>query len=359
MFALRMFHTLLMVCLLTVITLAGMADAKPVTSHSLPLYDVQENARDTAYHELHQATELIGAHHCTEAIPHLEAAVEKSPTNLMALFNLGACHYDLAREAKNRTEFDAHLVQAENAFVRVQSLNADLLMTYFRLGKIALTRNDFEQAEHYYRAALEIAPDNAVLHFNLAGVYDEQKRYDEAIAHYKRSIELSPDFVFAYNNLGLVYEILKDTNQAEKVYKAALKKNRSYNFARLNLGNLYAEQGKYRTARKLYEEALQYEPENAWAHLYLGNVYFQTDDLENASREYQASIERNPGYATAYYLQAVTLHRLQRYDESLIAGLKYMSLAPQGRYSQEIMALIIGIKMKHAGVSEPILNKEK
>ncbi len=319
---------------------------------ALPLYNTQATAMDSDYFELQQATTQMEAKNYTEALNHLEKAIEKNPISLMASYNQGLCYLELARTSTQRGAMKSYLNASERAFLRAQSLNPDLLVTYFKLGKVALIQKNFDGAKHYYVSALEIDPENAVLHFNLAGVYDEQHDYDEAILHYKRAIEIDGHFIYAYNNLGLIYEASQKLDLAESVYRQALEKDQKYNYARLNLGNLYAEQGRFREAKRLYKRALIYEPENAWAHLYLGNIYFQNDDYAKAADAYQASIERNPDYATTYYLHAVSLNRLQRYDEALISSLKYLSVSPQGRYTQSILSLILSLKLHQADAKE-------
>ncbi len=322
--------------------------AGALNSPSLPEYSTQQSAESSDFFQLQEATRLMDAKNYEEALIYLEEAIEINPISLMASYNQGVCHLELARTSTESSTVLAELQAAEEAFLRAQSLNPDMLANYFKLGKISLIQKDYDKAKQYYQNALDIDPENTVLHFNLAGVYDEQAQYDEAVVHYKRSIELDKSFIYAYNNLGLIYEATQKLDLAEDLYRKALKENPKYNYARLNLGNLYAEQGRFREAKRLYRKALVYEPDNAWAHLYLGNVYFQNDNFSRAASAYQASIERNPNYATTYYLHAVSLKRLERYDEALISSLKYMAIAPQGRYSRNVMSLILSLKIQQA-----------
>ena len=351
---LRLLLTILLVSLMTLGILPyNSADAFPQIAPSIPHYDSQQIIAHTSeMPSLDRASRLMNNQRYEEALLLLNHAIDRNPTSLVAVYNHGVCHFELAKNSTQPEKTLKHLAAAEESFMRAQTLNPRIIVIYYKLGKIALVQKQYEKARKQYQNALDVEPDNAVTHFNIAGVYDEEQRFNQAIVHYKKAIELDKDFIYAYNNLGLIYEAVKLPKEAESVYKKALERQESYNYARLNLGNLYAEQGKLDAAEKMYQQALKYEPENAWAHLYLGNIYFQNDEYEKAAASYRQSIERNPQYSTTYYLHAVSLSRLKRYDEALLSSLKYLNLEPHGRFSQQVLALILDLKLHQAGVQK-------
>lgn len=289
---------------------------------------------------LEEGTRHITAGEYERALPLLQQAAEDDPVNVVVLYNLGYAYYQLAMQSGDRTRAILLLEKSESIFQRVQSLNPELDVIYFKLGKIALLKGDDQRAAAYYRLGLEYDPANAALQFNLARVYDQMRDYDRAIEHYAQSVALDPEFKYAYNNMGLIYEMQGDKAAAEEAYLSALAKDPTYNFARLNLGNLYADMDRLDEARELYLQALKLEPDNAYAHLYLGNVYFMKADFESAIRHYRISAIQEPDNANTYYLLAIALSKLQRADEALEAGLQYMALDPGGRFSEEIRGLI-------------------
>ena len=345
------------ICLVSSFMLiGGQLPVQAITHTKAPIFADQTNrlVHRSVYYTLDEASSLITQKQYAEAIRLLNGAAERDPVNIFIHFNLGFCYLEMAKIAQengsqqrvigHKSRVEVLLSKAEYHFQRVQNLNPDLSVSYFKLGKIALMLNDSDKAIAYYKDGLELEPESAPLAFNLGRVYDQQNKPEKAIEMYQRAIKMDARFVYAYNNLGLLYEGQKNFSSAEKVYMSALKQDPSYNYARLNLGNLYAELGKLPEARHQYEEAIRIEPSNSWAHLYLGNVQFLSGNYQAATRSYQASIALNPEFSTAYYLLAVSLSKQQKLDEAMSASLQYMNLEPDGKYSEQLRGLIGSMK---------------
>lgn len=322
----------------------ALAFAGGVDSPVGPMFNAARMVQHTEYFDLQEASTLINEEKFPQAIPFLKAAIEKSPTNLLAHFNLGFCYMEWAKRTAHKADRAKLLTLAEDALLRAESLNNRYPITYFKLGKVALLEDNLDKAEQYYLRGLSIEPDNAGLLFNLAGIYDQENRAELAMEYYQKAIAADPEFAFAYNNLGLLYERMKRYDEAEAAYQTALQKDATYLYAQLNLGNLYAEQDRMNDAELAYQKVLRLDPKDPWAHMYLGNIYLKRGDYEKAAKFYELSTRLNPEYATTYYLLAVTLERLQRYDDALSMGLHYLRLSPQGEFSPEVKSLVISLK---------------
>jgi tetratricopeptide (TPR) repeat protein len=308
------------------------------------------------YLPLSRGSALMSQGKSAEALNDLIMTVEQNPVNILGLYHLGSAYYELSRQAELPEQQAVFLEQAQQAYERVANLNDDLTMVYFRLGKIALIKNDTEAAKQYYLRGIQAEPQNAALIFNLARVYDQVGERDQAIRYYLQTVEKDPAFVFAYNNLGLLYEDDKAFEKAEKAYKQALKKDAHYNLARLNLGNMYAVTQNYRKAEKTLNDAQALEPDNEWVYYYLGNLRLRQGAYDQAVTAYNRALEINPDHATTYYLLAVSLTRLKRMDEALQASLGYMRLEPNGEYAKEMKSLIMTVKLsQHQGFGYQLL----
>lgn len=311
----------------------------------------------TEYYDLQEASSRINQDKFAEAVPFLKSAIEKSPTNLLAHFNLALSYMEWAKQTTNKADQVRLLKLAEESFLRVESLNSRYPITYFKLGKIALLLDNPKLAEAYYNRGLALEPDNAGLLFNLAGIYDQQGDLDKAVEYYQKALAADPDFAYAYNNLGLVYERTKRFELAEAAYKTAIEKDPTYVYAQLNLGNLYAEQERLSDAELAYQLVLRTDANDPWAHMYLGNIALKQADYKRASGYYQASIKLNPNYPTTYYLLAVTLDKMAQYDEALSMGMKYLQLAPNGEFRTEVSHLVSVLK-QHTTATLRLLPKD-
>ncbi len=310
--------------------------------------EARQLVQGSEYFTLSQASGLIKTGKHAEALNSLVLTVEKNPVNILGLYHLGNTYLELAKDADLPAQRVIYLEQAQQAFERVTTLNDELTLTYFKLGKIALMQNDPEAAKQYYRTGLTFEPQNAALIFNLARVYDQLGEREQAIQHYLKTLEADPAFTYAYNNLGLLYEESHDVRNAEKAYKQALKQDHDYNLARLNLGNLYAANGQYELAEKTLSDAQLREPENEWVYYYQGNMYLRKGAFEQAVNAYSRALEINPKHSTTYYLLAVSLTKLKKMDDALQASLSYMQLAPDGEYAREMKSLIMAVKLSQS-----------
>jgi tetratricopeptide (TPR) repeat protein len=316
-----------------------------------PFYKVEnalQRIQASEYVPLSRASAALEKGNNAQALSDLIATVEQNPVNVLGLFHLGNAYLELAKQCNDSAQQERYIEKAQQAFERVSDLNDDLTLVYFKLGKIALMKNDPVAAKRYYQIGLKSDPHNAALIFNLARVYDQIGDKEEAIRYYQKTLAEDPNFTYAYNNLALIYEDNKDYAGAEKAYKQALKKDSKYNLARLNLGNMYAAMGHYQAAKSTLLDAQAQEPNNEWTYYYLGNMYLRLNQYGPAAEAYSKVVALNPGHVTSYYLMAVALARLNRMDDALQASLHYLQLAPDGDYAKEMKSLILTVKLSHS-----------
>src|SRR3954468_3928976 len=71
-----------------------------------------------------------------------------------------------------------------------------------------------EEAERYFKKALELKPDRAETHFNLGVVYRRQQKVKEAIAELEQAVKLDPQLAAAHHDLGVLYKNEKRSDDA-------------------------------------------------------------------------------------------------------------------------------------------------
>ncbi|MCP5044073.1 MAG: tetratricopeptide repeat protein, partial [bacterium] len=79
---------------------------------------------------------------------------------------------------------------------------------------IASTENHWDEAERFYRRALELDPCYEEAHNNLAAVISGTDP-DAAVKHLRRAIEIDPEYVDAHENLGVILSEQGDSSGAE------------------------------------------------------------------------------------------------------------------------------------------------
>lgn len=113
-----------------------------------------------------------------------------------------------------------------------------------------------EQAEKFFRIAMNLSPSWSVPYTNMA-ILLLSENPNEALKFAKKAMELTPKNSFVYNVLGMVYTRKDDLQKAESAILKALKLDPDYSDAYYNMACIKAKQGDYNAAAMNLETAIQ------------------------------------------------------------------------------------------------------
>lgn len=303
---------------------------------------------NTALGQLHQASTTTD---CATALTYTQIALEDDPSNPMGLYLAGYCAFQQA-ESIPAPENQTAIQQAEEAFTRLKTHHPEMLVSYYRLGKLALMRGDIAQAKAAYEEGLSVDPKQGLLHFNYANVLDEEKRYTEALKHYQLATRLAPEHAFTWNNLGLLHEKLNQPEKAIAAYQKALRLAPGYSFAALNYGNLLITQSRFHEALAVYQRVLAADKQNPWPHFYIGNIYLHWGQHQRAIAAYESMIGQQPDYTPTYYLLALALAHQGDWDLSLAYCMKYLAKDPKGPFAERASQLLQDGRYRQAAAQQ-------
>ena len=205
-----------------------------------------------------------------------------------------------ARRYSQAGEYD----KAIEAMANVVSIYPDNSDSYLHRAIIEKENGKLFQAIDDYAKAIEINPELPNLHYDLAQTLRQVQMYEYAIREYKVAIELDPVMIEAYNNLGIAYRDTGDLESAITYFKKVVEMDPRYTKAYSNLGAAYAESG----------------------------------DLDDAIATFKRAIEVDPSYTNSYknlafaYIQSKNALEAYRHLDH------YLSLEPDDRQAQDIMA---------------------
>jgi tetratricopeptide (TPR) repeat protein len=121
---------------------------------------------------------------------------------------------------------------------------------YKQAAQTAAAQDDGESAIQYWRAFLELQPDDAgarhslAERLNLRGLQALQALdYDAALADFQEAVEYAPDYASPHFNMGIVYEEQRQFEEAQVAYEAALAANDQFLMARYRLGEMLLDRG--------------------------------------------------------------------------------------------------------------------
>ena len=128
---------------------------------------------------------------------------------------------------------------------------------------------------------------------------------DQAELFYRRAIEYAPHQEEAHINLAQLLVRREDTAAGMAEFERALKANRHSRIALANLGATAFNEGRHDRALSLYRRALDVDPDYALVHKHIASVYALRDTPAKAAHHARRSLDLDPNQPDAEALQAL------------------------------------------------------
>lgn len=213
-------------------------------------------------------------------------AVQLDPASTAAFNNLGYVLLKLNR-------YD----EADAVFRETHTLDKTLSSAIYGRGEVARKRGMFESAQHFYKKAIDINPNEPLFHKSLADLFDqlgEVKHANTVRSQYKRTLAK------VYWKKARVYiekqqgppalELLQKALATDETYIPALK---DYAFVQMQLQNL-------ESAKITYERVLNFETNSRQALLHLGMIEAKLGNHKNAEGYFLTLIQNDPDFLDTY-----------------------------------------------------------
>lgn len=224
------------------------------------------------------AVAFTAAGRLTEAIPHLQRAIQLRPDYVHALTNLGDALVQLGRPQ------DAlpHLERA----VRVQPIATEAHNT---LGAALLALGRTDDALQHFRQATELNPRFAPAHQNLGLALATADRPAEAIPHFARAVQLRPDYVDAELSWGIALMSTDRFTEAIPHFERALALDPASAAAHQAFARALARYGRLDQALTHFRRVVELTPQSGAAHLDLAFALRQLGRSDEAQHHFSAA----------------------------------------------------------------------
>ena len=233
----------------------------------------------------------------SQAILHLQAALEQNPddlesTQILALCYYGSGHYQQAlpllekvgsQLPKDNADgpyllgicyiMTQQLDNARKTFAQMFSVSPHGAMAYLMLGKIMVRQKLEDRAASQVELALQLDPRLPMAHFLLGEIDLYQGALQAAVAEFEKELAINPTVWLVYWRLGDAYVRLGNYDQAERVLKEAIWLNESSSGAYILLGEIQLKKGDSGLAAGFLERALKLDPQNYYVHYFLARAY--------------------------------------------------------------------------------------
>jgi tetratricopeptide (TPR) repeat protein len=187
------------------------------------------------------------------------------------------------------TQINIRLKRWKDAEEAVSKLDAlatkkeDRLNVFFLRGELADRQKHMEQAESYFKQALDLDPGNA-LTLNYLGymLADKGIRLPEALKYIRKAVELDPTNGAFLDSLGWAYFKLGEYELAEENLRQAVDRSQSDPTVHDHLGDLYEKTGRVRLAAAQWELSLAGYAKSSAVDIEPGDVAKVQKKLEGA-----------------------------------------------------------------------------
>lgn len=196
------------------------------------------------------------------------------------------------------------------------------------LGNVSVDDDKFEDAEKYYRKAIELSPNYQDAQLPLAYSLARQGKYAEAIPIYEKLKQVDSRNPEVVNNLSAAYNATDNFSKGRDEATLAIE--------------LLGETGQaYLQGHQDREELLSYAYKNR------GNAYNGLKEYEKAANDLKKATTLGPTNAAAFFNLGLTLYNAGRYSEAIEAYqhvLKLRPSLPQAHYNLGLTFVAINDK---------------
>ncbi len=141
---------------------------------------------------------------------------------------------------------------------------------------------DYEAANTYGEAALQLFPNSLTYLANLAIVHMATKDYEKVLFYNLRAYEIDKNNDILLNNIALTHSLMGNYKEAIEIYQKLLVKNPYEPKTLNNLGYAYVQAGKVEMGIEMIRESLNYWSNNSYAHKNLGLAYIKQKNKKQA-----------------------------------------------------------------------------
>jgi tetratricopeptide (TPR) repeat protein len=175
---------------------------------------------------------------------------------------------------------------AEDAFNKAEAFSTkteDRTYLLFLRGELVERQKHYDQAEQFFRKALELEPNSAMI-LNYLGymLADKGTRVEEALKLIRKAVDLEPMNGAYLDSLGWAYFKLGQYEVAEDNLRQAVERDQTDPTVHEHLGDLYEKTGRIRLAVAQWERARQEYDRSAPADVEPGDVAKLQRKLDSA-----------------------------------------------------------------------------
>ncbi|HMW07776.1 MAG TPA: tetratricopeptide repeat protein [Leptospiraceae bacterium] len=221
---------------------------------------------------------------------------------------------------------------AEHHFRQAVTLRPNDARYLYNLGIVLIKKKNTEEAVSFLQKALDAGATDPSIYRYIAESFEDLKMHDNAIASLEKAMRLRPDDIDTLVQLADLYYNRGNLSQAEETFRKVIRithGDSNTESARVNLGIILDDMERYGEAIFEFEKAIELNPKNENAYYNLGIAYKHAGQPTKALESWRKAYAINPNenkYKEAigdYYLESNYLDEAAREYEDIAKANQY------------------------------------
>ncbi|MGB1192301.1 MAG: tetratricopeptide repeat protein, partial [Pseudomonadales bacterium] len=218
-------------------------------------------------------------------------------------------------------ELEGREILALDNYKKLMTLQEPDMSVLTSAARLAISSEQYQEAEAYIRQALELDANNAGLVTNLVKLLVMKEDWDAAQLFAQRLIDSDKSKALGYFLMAGLDTRLEDNDSAIKNLKASLKAQPKGVESLTGLSTLISQQSGYEAAIAFVSEHCSTYPAQAHCRHILGGLLAKTGKLDEAIDEFEGALALNDQLLITYR-QLAKVYGYQRDKEGVIAVLE-------------------------------------
>lgn len=233
---------------------------------------------------------------------------------------------------------------AIDCYERVIQANPNQLTANLNLGKLHITKENYDLALPYLQKSSYLDEKNEEVNFLFGSYFEAKKNYPEAINSYSKVIAKNPENHLCYIRIALILNQLNHNQAAIEALDYGIKNNHD------NLDLLYCKalilekSGTYTAASTIFEELALKSPRKIEYIFGYAEILKKTNKITESEEYYKAAIALDPNHIPSMINYGNLLCHLKRLDEGQRNFETVLNIEPTNDQALSNLASLMMIK---------------
>ncbi len=225
---------------------------------------------------------------------------------------------------------------AERILKKVIKMNPDIAKAHKDLGIIYLNKRLFDYAEDEFKTALRLAPNDFEIIFEYGNFLYSISKNNDAERFYREALDIEPDNILALTFMALNKLILNQLDSARDYIMKAMKINPHHEYIQFCAGRILYARKEFEDAKHYLIRAVEQNPDIETQNT-LALTYYELGEYESAINIFNNILAKKPDNISILMSMAKCYEGLKDNDKALEYLDRVVAIFPEDEEAHEMI----------------------